>query len=112
MTCDGANGHSFSLYPLFTSSIHLFFISLTGDEITEHTGELHREDELGGGALAHFLERIEVLQRDRLLIDALGRFKDAGQRLAVTFSAQDGGPLVAFSFQDGSLFAAVGDVDG
>src|SRR3989304_1223348 len=36
---------------------------------TEQAGELHREDELRGGARADGLQRLQVLQRHRLAVD-------------------------------------------
>src|SRR5512133_3891256 len=42
------------------------------DEVTDHTGELHREDVLGGRAGSHALEGLKVLQGHGLLVNVVG----------------------------------------
>src|SRR5437773_5930959 len=53
--------------------------------------ELEREDELRRRTCPERLERVEVLQHQRLLIDALRGPENGGQRLRVTFCAEDRG---------------------
>ena len=86
-------------------------------------GELHGEDELGGGAVAQALEGFQVLEAHRLAVDRLGDGEDAVERLgeAVRFEylgllmglgAEDLGLAVALGAEDLGLLLAFGDGDG
>ena len=101
----------------------LYVLLLSLDEILDHAGEFHREDELGGSALTDVLERLEILQGHGLLVNGLGGrvnllqghretfgFQRLGRFLA--FGLQDGGLLRAFRLQDGSLLVTRRHVDG
>src|SRR5438552_483971 len=73
--------------------------------------ELEREDELRRRAGPERLERVEVLQHQRLLIDALRRSENGGQRLRVTFCAEDGGLPAPLGPQDRGLLVSFRDGD-
>ncbi len=62
----------YSFLPAFT-----FLLIFSLDEILDHAGEFHREDELGGRALADVLEGLEVLQGHGLLVNGFGAFNIA-----------------------------------
>ena len=57
------------------------------------------------------LERLEVLERHRLLVDLGGRRVDPLERQGEALGAQDRGLAVALGAQDLGLLGALGDVD-
>ena len=62
-------------------------LSIFAEEIIQHAGEFHREDELGGWAGANGLERFKILQGHGLLVDSLGGIEDGFQSDCKTFCA-------------------------
>jgi len=53
----------------------------------QQAGELHREDVLRGWTGRHDLERVEVLQGNRLLVDLLGNRIDFVEGGGIAFGA-------------------------
>ena len=60
---------------------------------------------------AERLERLEVLERHRLLVDVAGGAEDALQRLAEALGLEDRRLALALGAQDRGLLLALGDVD-
>jgi len=80
----------------------LFLIA--GHDLLDQTGEFQWEDVLGGGTIADPLERLEVLQRHGVLVDALGSLKDLLQCEGKTLCAQLLGLPLALGVQNGDCF--------
>ena len=81
------------------------------EERLQPAGELERDDELRGRAGTERLQRLEVLQRHRLLVDPRRRVEDPRQRLAEALGPQDGRLALALGLEDLGLLLALGDVD-
>ena len=73
--------------------------------------ELGRDDVLRRRAGADLLERLEVLERHRLLVDLRRGREDPLQRLAEALGAEDRGLPLALGLEDLGLLLALGDVD-
>src|SRR5205823_12190815 len=77
----------------------------------EEPGEFGRDDELRGRAVAEGLERLEVLERHRLLVDRGRRPIDPGERLTEALGPEDRRLPLALGLEDLRLLLAFGDVD-
>src|SRR5205823_10125802 len=73
--------------------------------------ELEGEDELRRRTCPERLERVEVLQHQRLLIDAFRRPENRRQRLSISFRAEDRGLSGSLGPQDRGLLIAFRDRD-
>src|SRR6266487_1983718 len=74
--------------------------------------ELEGQDELRGRARAERLQRIEVLEHERLLVDALRGPEDRRERVRVPLGIQDRGLFLPLGPQDRGLLVALRDGDG